>query len=388
MNFQFTAEQCLFQESVGKFAQKFLADGAVERSNSREYPWDVSRQLAEQGLLGLTIPVESGGHGGSLIDAVIAIEQVTLACPKSGDVVQAGNFGAIRTFAEYASKDQKERFLPDLINGTKVISVAMTEPGAGSATTELTTSAKPDGKGFRINGSKIFTTNSPHAELFLLYVRFGPGVGGIGSVLVERNAPGFTLGEISTFMNGETWQQLYFEDCYIPAENVLLPAGGFKKQISGFNVERLGNATRSLAVGQLAFNIASRYVDDRKQFGRRLSDFQGMQWKFAEMALKLESARLLLYRAAINASTGLPSAYETAIAKLACNRTGYEVANEAMQAMGGLGFSEDCLVQYCMRRARGWMIAGGSSEILLNRIAESVFNRPLPQRQASLEAAQ
>jgi alkylation response protein AidB-like acyl-CoA dehydrogenase len=388
MNFQFTAEQRLFQESVGKFAQKFLAAGAVERSNSREYPWDVSRQLAEQGLLGLTIPVESGGHGGSLIDAVIAIEQVTLACPKSGDVVQAGNFGAIRTFAEYASKDQKERFLPDLINGKKVISVAMTEPGAGSATTELTTSAKPDGKGFRINGSKIFTTNSPHAELFLLYVRFGPGIGGIGSVLVERNTPGFTLGETSAFMNGETWQQLYFEDCYIPAENVLLPAGGFKKQISGFNVERLGNATRSLAVGQLAFNIASRYVDERKQFGRRLSDFQGMQWKFAEMALKLESARLLLYRAAINASTGLPSAYETAIAKLACNRTGYEVANEAMQAMGGLGFSEDCLVQYCMRRARGWMIAGGSSEILLNRIAESVFNRPLPQRQASLEAAQ
>lgn len=388
MNFQFTAEQRLFQESVGKFAQKFLAAGAVERSNSREYPWDVSRQLAEQGLLGLTIPVESGGHGGSLIDAVIAIEQVTLACPKSGDVVQAGNFGAIRTFAEYASKDQKARFLPDLINGKKVISVAMTEPGAGSATTELTTSAKADGKGFRINGSKIFTTNSPHAELFLLYVRFGPGVGGIGSVLVERNTPGFTLGDISTFMNGETWQQLYFEDCYIPAENVLLPAGGFKKQISGFNVERLGNATRSLAVGQLAFNIATRYVDDRKQFGRRLSDFQGMQWKFAEMALKLESARLLLYRAAINASTGLPSAYETAIAKLACNRTGYEVANEAMQAMGGLGFSEDCLVQYCMRRARGWMIAGGSSEILLNRIAESVFNRPLPQRQASLEAAQ
>ncbi|MBN9598921.1 MAG: acyl-CoA dehydrogenase family protein [Afipia sp.] len=388
MNFQFTAEQRLFQESVGKFAQKFLADGAVARANSREYPWDVSRQLAEQGLLGLTIPVESGGHGGSLIDAVIAIEQVTLACPKSGDVVQAGNFGAIRTFAEYASKDQKERFLPDLINGTKVISVAMTEPGAGSATTELTTSAKPDGKGFRINGSKIFTTNSPHAELFLLYVRFGPGVGGIGSVLVERNTPGFTLGETSAFMNGETWQQLYFEDCYIPAENVLLPAGGFKKQISGFNVERLGNATRSLAVGQLAFNIASRYVDERRQFGRRLSDFQGMQWKFAEMALKLESARLLLYRAAINASTGLPSAYETAIAKLACNRTGYEVANDAMQAMGGLGFSEDCLVQYCMRRARGWMIAGGSSEILLNRIAESVFNRPLPQRQASLEAAQ
>ncbi len=244
MDFQFTEEQRLFQESVGKFAQKFLAAGAVERSKSSEYPWDVARMLAEQGLLGITVPCEDGGQGGNLIDAVIAIEQVTLACPKSGDVIQAGNFGAIRTLTEYASAEQKARFLPDLINGRKVISVAMTEPDAGSAVTELTTSAKPDGTGFRINGSKIFTTNSQHAELFLLYVRFGPGVGGIGSVLVERNTPGFTLGEPSAFMNGEIWQQLYFENCYIPAENVLLPAGGFKKQISGFNVERIGNTTR------------------------------------------------------------------------------------------------------------------------------------------------
>lgn len=386
MDFQFTEEQQLFQDSIGKFAQKHLAAGAVARAQSRDFPWDVSKLMAEHGLLGITIPQADGGQGGNLIDAVIAIEQVTLACPRSGDVIQAGNFGAIRTFSEYANAEQKKRFLPDLLAGRKIISVGMTEPDAGSAVTELKTSATPDGSGFRINGSKVFTTNSEHAELFLLYVRFGKGVGGIGSVVVERGTPGFTLGKPSNFMNGEGWQQLYFEDCYIPAENVILPAGGFKKQISGFNVERIGNTTRALSVGQLSYNIARQHVDDRKQFGRRLSDFQGVQWKLAEMALKLESARLLLYRAAINANKGLPSAYETALAKIACNRAGFEVSNEALQLLGGIGFSEDSIVQYCMRRARGWMIAGGSIEILLNRVAEGVFDRRLPQRQADLAA--
>src|SRR5262249_47765891 len=159
--------------------------------------------------------------------------------PRSADVIQAGNFGAIRTFAEYASAEQKKRFLPDLLAGRKVIAVGMTEPEAGSAVTELKTTAITDGKGYRLNGSKVFPTLSSEAELFLLYVRFGPGVGGIGSVLVERGSPGFTLGQKSRFMGGDTWQQLYFEDCYVPPENVLLQAGGFKRQIAGFNVERI-----------------------------------------------------------------------------------------------------------------------------------------------------
>jgi len=274
MDFQFTEEQQLFQDSIGKFAQKHLGAGAVARAQSRDFPWDVSKLMAENGLLGITIPQADGGQGGNLIDAVIAIEQVTLACPRSGDVIQAGNFGAIRTFSEYANAEQKKRFLPDLLAGRKIISVGMTEPDAGSAVTELKTSATPDGSGFRINGSKVFTTNSEHAELFLLYVRFGKGVGGIGSVVVERGTPGFTLGKPSNFMNGEGWQQLYFENCYIPAENVILPAGGFKKQISGFNVERIGNTTRALSVGQLSYNITLQHVDDGTQFGRRLSDFQ------------------------------------------------------------------------------------------------------------------
>lgn len=387
MNSGFSEEQRSFADSVRRFAEGHLAAGAVARAHDPRFPFDVAQLLAKQGLLGIAFDEKDGGQGGTLMDSVIAIEQIAAVCPRSADVVQAGNFGPIRTFIEYASAAQKEKYLPDLLAGRSVISLGMTEPDAGSAVTALKTSARADGDHYVINGTKIFGTHSPDASLFLIYLRFGPGVSGIGSVLVERGAPGFTVGTPSPFMSGEEWCQLYFEDCRIPAENVLLGVGGFKKQISGFNVERLGNSSRSLALGRYAFELAREHASVRKQFGRPLCEFQGLQWKFADMALKLEAAQLLLYRAA-NITTGLPSAYDTAIAKLACNQAGFDVSNEAVQIMGGMGYSQEGLAEYCMRRTRGWMIAGGSTEILKNRIAEEIFDRRFDQRGNQARAAE
>ena len=380
MDFTLSPEHQEFADSVARFARDKLAPGALERAHSPHYPWETAKLLSEQGLLGITFPEEDGGQGGTLMHAVLAIQQVALACPKSADIVQAGNFGPIRTFVEYATPEQKERFLPDLLAGKKLISLGMTEPDAGSAVTELKTSATQDGDDYLINGSKVFSTHSPEAELFLIYVRFGPGVGGIGSVLIEKGTPGFVVGQPSNFMNGEQWSQLYFENCRIPKENVLLGAGGFKKQISGFNVERLGNSSRALALGRYAFNAAREHALIRKQFGRELCEFQGLQWKFAEMWMKLEQAQLLLYKAALEGEHGLPSSQSKAMAKLACNMAGWDVSNDALQVMGGLCFSQESLVEYCVRRTRGWMIAGGSIEILKNRIAEGVFDRTFSQR--------
>jgi alkylation response protein AidB-like acyl-CoA dehydrogenase len=380
MDFNLSEEHQAFADSVARFAQDKLADGALERAHSSHYPWETAQLLAEQGLLGIAFSEADGGQGGTLMHAVLAIQQIALACPKSGDIVQAGNFGPIRTFVEYATPEQKERFLPDLLAGRKLISLGMSEPDAGSAVTELKTSATQDGDDYIINGSKVFSTHSPEAELFLIYVRFGPGVGGIGSVLVERGTPGFEVGKPSSFMNSEEWSPLFFDNCRIPASNVLLGPGGFKKQISGFNVERLGNSSRALALGRYAFNQAREHATVRKQFGRELCDFQGLQWKFADMHMKLEQAQLLLYKAALEGENGLPSAQSTAMAKLACNLAGWEVSNDALQVMGGLGFSQESLVEYCVRRTRGWMIAGGSIEMLKNRIAEGVFDRRFSQR--------
>jgi len=384
MDFNLNEEQALFRDSVGAFAERHLAAGALERAHSDDYPWDVSKLMAEQGLLGITASEESGGVGGSLMDAVIAIQEIARSCPRSADVVQAGNFGAIRVLMQYATPEQRERYLKPLLEGRALISVAMTEPNAGSAVTELTTTAKPDGDGFRLTGSKVFTTHGTHATVFLVYVRFGPGVGNIGSVLVERGTEGVTFGKQVRFLSGEEWNPIFFDNVYIPTENVLLGPGGFKKQIAGFNVERIGNSSRALALGRYAYEIAREHVLTRKQFGRPLADFQGMQWKFAEMKIQLDAAQLLLYRAAASADRGFPSAEETAIAKVACNRAGFNVANEAIQAMGGSGYSQDSLVEYCFRRTRGWMIAGGTIEILLNRIAEHVFDQTFPQRLPSV----
>ncbi len=381
MDFDLSEEHRTFVDSVRRFAQAKLAPGALQRAHSPAYPVEVAAMLAGQGLLGIAFAPEHGGQGGTLMHAVLAIQEVALACPKSADIVQAGNFGPIRTFVEYASDQQKQRFLPGLLSGKTLIALGMSEPDAGSAVTELKTSARADGDDFIINGSKVFSTHSPSADLFLVYVRFGPGVNGIGSVLVERGTPGFSIGSPSAFMSGEEWSQLYFEECRIPAANVLLGQGGFKKQIAGFNVERLGNSSRSLALGRYCFNVAREHALTRKQFGRALCEFQGLQWKFADMALKLESAQLMLYRAAMEGEHGLPSAQSTALAKLACNQAGWEVANDAMQVMGAMGYSQESLVEYCVRRTRGWMIAGGSIEMLKNRIAEGVFGRSFSQRE-------
>ncbi len=382
MEFRMTPEQEAFRDSVKRFAEKHLAEGARERAHAPGYPFDVAKLMAKQGLLGITIAEADGGQGGTLIDAVIAIETVASICPRSADVVQAGNFGPIRVLAEYGTRAQKERYLGKLLGGESVISVGMTEPEAGSAVTDLQTSATPDGQGYRINGSKIFTTHSQYAELMLVYVRFGPGIDGIGSVLVETQGQGVRFGKPSKFMSDEEWVQTYFENAFVPADRVVLKEGGFRKQIAGFNVERIGNAARSLALGRYAYEAARRWAMQRKQFGRLLCEFQGLQWKFAEMKTKLDAGQLLLYRAAANADRGFPSAEETAIAKVFCNQSGFEVANEALQVMGGLGYTQEELVEYCLRRCRGWMIAGGSVEILKNRIAEAVFERTFPQRPA------
>jgi alkylation response protein AidB-like acyl-CoA dehydrogenase len=380
MNFQFTPEQEEFRVAVRRFAERHLKAGARARAHSPDYPWDVARLMAAQGLLGITMAEADGGQGGTLMDAVIAIETIASVCPRSADVVQAGNFGPVRVLAEYGSPLQKERYLARILAGVGLIAVGMTEPEAGSAVTDLTTSATPEGAGFRISGSKVFTTHAPYADVILAYVRFAPGVGGIGSVLIDTKADGVKFGARSTFMSGEEWAQLYFDDVYVPPEMVVLKEGGFKKQIAGFNVERIGNTARSLALGRYAFEQAREWALQRKQFGRLLCEFQGLQWKFADMKMKLDAGQLLLYRAAANADRGFPSAEETAIAKAYCNQAGFDVANDALQVMGGMGYSQEALVEYCARRCRGWMIAGGSIEILKNRIAEAVFGRSFSQR--------
>ena len=380
MDFNLTEEQIAFQNSVRSLAEKYLKKDNLRRAHDPLFPKDIAKLFSKNGLMGITLPEKDGGQGGKLMDAVLAIERVALICPRSADVIQAGSFGPIRTFAEYASNYQKEKYLKKLLNGDMVIGLGMTEPNAGSAVTDLTTKASQDGKGFRVSGSKVFTSNSPDADIFLIYVRYHEGINGIGSVIMDTSMPGFSKGKSSKYTNGEEWCALYFDNVYIDEENVLLGPGGFKKQISGFNAERIGNSARSLALGEFAFNVAKEYALTREQFGKKICEFQGIQWKFSDMKIQIEAGRLLLYRAAINADRGFPSSKETSIAKAFCNKAGFEISNEAMQVMGGTGYSQESLVEYCFRKSRGWQIAGGSTEMMKNRIAEDIFERRFSQR--------
>jgi alkylation response protein AidB-like acyl-CoA dehydrogenase len=380
MDFKLSEEQEMFRAAVRGFAEKHLAAGALARAHQAEHPFDVARLMAEQGLMGIAMPQADGGQGGTLMDAIIAIQEIAAVCPRSADVIQAGNFGPVRVLAEYGTPEQKKRYLSRILSGEAVTCVGMTEPEAGSAVTDLTTTATPDGAGWRINGVKVFQTHAAVAEMMLTYVRFGPGVGGIGSVLIPRNAEGFRQGKAAKFFNGEEWVQTYLDNVYVGPEDVLLKEGGFKKQIAGFNVERIGNTARSLALGRYAYEQARQWAMQRKQFGKLLCEFQGLQWKFADMKIKLDAGQLLIYRAVANAVNGIPSGEDTAIAKAFCNQAGFDICNEAMQIMGGMGYTEETLVEYCFRKCRGWMIAGGSIEILKNRIAEGVFERSFSQR--------
>ena len=368
---------------AGKLARGHFAEGAAidQRGVERDtLPREFLQVLASHGFAGMSMPEAIGGQGGKLLDAVLVIEAMAHASPIAGDCVQALNFGAIQQLANLGSDSIVERYLTPCLNGEKVVTIAMSEPDAGSAVTDLRSRGRVEGETVIVNGQKLFTTNSEYADCFVVWVNFGDSSRTAGAVLVERDTPGFTIDSSHHFMSGDRYGMLYFDDARVPVENILVQENGFRKMLAVFNVERLGNSARSLALGQAAFDLAVDYARERRQFGRRLAEFQGLQWRFAEMKLKLDAARLLLYRAASNADAGLPSATETALAKLACNRAGFEVANDALQIFGGYGYDHEAAVNYIVRRTRGWMIAGGSIEQLLNRVAEGVFDERFSQR--------
>jgi alkylation response protein AidB-like acyl-CoA dehydrogenase len=199
-------------------------------------------------------------------------------------------------------------------------------------------------------------------------------------VVVERETPGFSAGKMEKYMSGHQHCMHYFDNCRVPRENVVLEEDGFRKLFSLFNVERAGNAARSLALAQMAFDIAVEHAKTRIQFGRPICEFQGIQWKFADMKMKLDAARLLIYRAVVNADEGNLSPTECALAKAFTNDVAFWVAHEALQILGGYGYSTEFPMEYILRRVRGWMIGGGTVEIMKNRIAEGIFDRHFTQR--------
>lgn len=371
MDFRLTEEQRALKETAAKIGESLARDAIGED----EYPFAYLTTLARYGLTGIDLPETDGGRGLELTDAILVLESITQANPRAGDAVQATNFGAIRQIAALAAPEVKARYLTPLLEGTSLASVAISEPEAGSSVSELRTSARVEGDAVVINGSKVFNSNGPFATHYVVWARFFEGSHGIGAVIVPSDAPGFSRGKTERYLSGEAHCTLHFDACRVPVENVLASEGGLHRLMPIFNIERLGNAARSLACGQRALDLAVVHVLQRRQFGQPLAEFQGLRWKFAEARTKLDAARLLLYRAATETEGGVPDACLSAMAKLACNTAGYDAANEAVQMFGGYGMSTEYPLAYLLARTRAWMIAGGSLEILKNRIADAMLGR-------------
>jgi alkylation response protein AidB-like acyl-CoA dehydrogenase len=377
MDFRLTNEQRQLFDTAARLAADRFADDAFTHEG---FAFHHARTLSEAGFTGIALPVEDGGQGGSLVDAVLVMEAVSQVSPPAGDAVQATNFGAIRQLAMFGSPELKQRLLPRLLAGDGLITVGMSEPEAGSGLTDLRTTAERDGDEVVMHGEKSWNSNGPDATHVVVWCRFGPRTRDIGAVVVPTDTPGFSKGPSEQYMSGDRYCSLLMDGCRVPADHVLLDGDGLGRMMTMFGVERIGNAVRALSLAQSAFERAVEHAKTREQFGRPLCEFQGLQWKFADMRMRLDAARLLIYRAVVGAEQGAPEPVDTTIAKCYANEASWFVANEALQVFGASGYSAALPLEKIVRKVRGWMIAGGSVEILRNRIAEDVFDRRFSQR--------
>lgn len=369
MDFRLNDEQRMLKSTVEEIAENEFADEAFTWD---EFPHENVPTLEENGLLGIALPEEYGGGGYTPVEALIASEAVGRVCPDTAHVLSRSSLGPPRVIATLGSDYLKETYLPDVCTGDRIFSVAISEPNAGTDATNMQASARREGDDVVINGTKSWITKGNVVNSFLVYVRFEED-DRIGAVVVDKDSPGFTVGEGYENMAGGVQNDLFFDNCTVPEENVLAhEPGSFKKLITEFNVERCHNAMMCVSCGLNAFDKALEYAKDREQFDQPIADFQGIEWKFADMATKLEAAKLMIYRAASNANHSEPSRMETSMAKLMANEVGQYAVDEALQIHGAMGYMDEHPLSYLYQLVRGWRIAGGTVEIQRNNIAKEL----------------
>jgi alkylation response protein AidB-like acyl-CoA dehydrogenase len=373
--------------------RQMVTELAAQRYAPHARAWDVAGTplpatertlLADLGLLGITHPGEYGGSDRPLIDALIALEELAKANPAAAWPVFEACTGPARVIQLIGSPEQQRALLPPVIRGEKTIAVSISEPDAGSAATDMKTSGQVHGDKIVVNGAKRWCSGAGHAEQYLVYLRLSEarGSAGIGAVVIDRDAPGLSFGPREQLMGfrGVPSADMNFDNVEVPVERLIVPAGGFPALFSAFSIERLGNATMSLAIGQTALDRTARYIRERQQFGRPIMDFQLVQNGIAEMVMRVEAARLLVYSAAIEAGHGAPSALSASIAKCTANEMAKIVTDHAVQLHGGYGYCAEFEIERLRRDADGWALAGGTQNIQRLRIASEYLGVRFPQR--------
>ncbi len=382
MSFPLSADQKALKARAQELAS-VLRGRAAHWDQAEEYPWENVKDLVAAGFMGMTVPKAYGGAGRTIFDALLVIEELAGACGISGRIVVDANLGVVSAIVYYGTEAQKRRWLPQVVEGDKP-AICITEPEAGTAATDMSTTAVLKNDRWIINGTKRWITGAGVSNLHLVFCRLVEGGAdlGIGALVVKRGAPGFTLGpRIPTMgLRGLPEGVLIFEDCQVPADHLVVGKGGFAKLMGAYNAQRLGAAAVALGIARGAYEEALAFSKTRRQFGREICEFQGIQWMLADMVLKLEAARLLIHRAGVNAGDGLPDKLEAALAKTFAAESGIEVTSQALQVFGGDGYSRERPLERMLRDVRMFTIGGGTVQAMRNLIASEILGRRFSQR--------
>jgi butyryl-CoA dehydrogenase len=385
MDFALSSEQLALREAARKFASAELPSLAAElEEEAMPVPADWLGRYAELGFLGINAREEHGGLGLPLLDALIVMEEFAKVSVAVAFPVFECCAGPVRIVERLGSADLAGRIVPKTIAGEMLVAVAMSEPEAGTALTDLSTDARHDNGEIILNGTKRWCSGAGHSGAYVIFCRFDriPGAKGIGAVLVEKDTPGLSFGEQERLMGfrGVPSADIFLDDVRVPVANLLAGPGDFARLMSLFNIERMGNATMALGVAAGALDKVTQYVTERHQFGKSIGDFQEIQIRLADMAIKVEAARLLIHRAAANAGHGLPDPQEAHNSKCFANEMTREVCANAVQIMGGYGYSREYGIEQKFRDSYGWGIAGGAIDIQKVNIAGGLLGRRFSQR--------
>jgi alkylation response protein AidB-like acyl-CoA dehydrogenase len=380
MDFALNEEQKMFRRTVREFAEKEVAPRAAETDETGQFPWPIVERMAALGLMGLPIPEEYGGAGADTLSYAIAVEEIARACGSTAITLAAHVSLACKPLLMFGSEEQKRRYLVPLAQGKWLGAFGLTEPGAGSDAGACKTTAHLDGDEWVINGQKCFITNGSIADVVIIAAVTDKSAGtrGISNFIVPKGAPGFRPGrdEVKMGLRGSVTSELFFEDCRIPAENILgEPGQGFKQFLTTLDEGRISIGAMALGLAQAAFEASVRYSKERVQFGQPIAKFQAIQWMLADTATELDAARLLVYRAAWLKDQGREFVKEAAMAKLFASEVAERACYRAIQIHGGYGYMREYGVERLYRDQRLCAIGEGTSEIQRLVIARQVLGR-------------
>ena len=378
MDFELTKEQEMIKNSVREFAEKELKPIAIENDENREFPIEAYKKLGEMGIIGLPYPEEYGGTNGGYLPYVLAVEEISKIHASLGIGYSVNTSLCAGAIYNNASEELKKKYLPDLLSGKKIGAFNLTEPEAGSDAGNGSTTAVKEGDHYIINGLKCFSTNAPLADTFVVFAITDKSKGnrGMSAFIVEKDFPGVSIGKIEnkSGINAAQVSEVIYDNCKVPAENLIGEEGkGLGIGLSTLDGGRIGVAAQALGIAEGAFEIARDYMKQRVQFGKPIYKNQYLRFKMAELALEIEQAKYMVYKAALDKDAGRPYSVSAAKAKLACSDAAMHVTVEAVQMLGGNGYMRDYHVERMMRDAKITQIYEGTNEIQKMIISGSIF---------------